>query len=105
MTLHTGHGIPEVKAVDDKHVLVDLEIDFHNEDATGYVWQWLDATRDPAVVLPDAIIVIGDDEAYAMAQVVDLAEIENGTIVHLRILPGRVADYRRAAERATTLTA
>lgn len=95
----------EVRAVDDKDVVVDLEIDFHNEDATGYVWQWLDAACDPAIVLPDGIIVVGDDDAYAMAQVVDLAELENGTIVHLRILPGSVADYRQAVERAVALTA
>ena len=22
-------------------VVVDLEVDFHNEDETGYVWTWL----------------------------------------------------------------
>jgi hypothetical protein len=28
-------------------VVVDLEVDFHNEDETGYVWTWLSehATR------------------------------------------------------------
>lgn len=86
-------------------VVLDLEIDFHNEDATGYIWQWLDAAREPAVVVPDAIVVVGDEDARAMAQVIDLVELENGTIVHLRILPGALADYRRAVERAVALTA
>jgi hypothetical protein len=39
-----------------------------------------------------------------MAQVVDLVELENGTIAHLRVLPGSVPDYRRAVERAAALT-
>jgi len=83
-------------------VVVDLEVDFHNEDGTGYIWQWLDAARDPAIVIPDAIV--GEGDVYAMAQVVDLVELENGTIAHLRILPGSIPDYRRAVERAAALT-
>ena len=90
--------------MDGDAVVVDLEVDFHNEDATGFVWQWRDAARDPAVVVPDAIVVVGDEDVYAMAQVVDLAELENGTIAHLRILPGSIPDYRRAVERAAALT-
>ena len=64
-------------------VVVDLEVDFHNEDETGYVWTWLSEARDPSMIAPERIVVVGDDDAIAMARVVDLVEHENGTIVHV----------------------
>ena len=48
-------------------VAVDLEVDFHNEDETGYVWTWLSEARDPSVIAPERIVVVGDDDAIAMA--------------------------------------
>jgi len=35
-----------------------------------------------------------------MGQVVDLVPVDNGVIVHLRLLPGAVEDYHAAIERA-----
>lgn len=81
-------------------VLVDLEIDFHNEDDTGYIWAWLSEARDPRVIAPEQIVVVGDDDAVAMARVVDLVQHENGTIVHVEVLPGTIAQYFEAVARA-----
>lgn len=82
-------------------VVVDLEVDFHNEDKTGYLWTWLSEARDPSIITPDRIVVVGDDDALAMARIVDLIPHEHGTIVHVDVLPGTVDDYLAAAARAT----
>lgn len=96
----------EVRRVQNQQPLaVDLEVDFHNEDATGYIWQWLSEARDPSVVVPEAIIVVGDDDARAMARVVDHVSTDAGDFVHLQVLPGLVEDYQQAVQRASTLVA
>ena len=86
-------------------VVVDLEVDFHNEDETGYLWTWLSEARDPSMIAPERIVVVGDDDAIAMARVVDLIARENGTIVHVEVLPGTVADYFDAVARAAVIPA
>ena len=86
-------------------VAVDLEVDFHNEDETDDIWTWLSEARDPSMIAPRRILVVGDDDAIAMAGVVDLVERENGTIVHLEILPGTVAEYFEAVARAAVIPA
>lgn len=83
-------------------VAVDLEVDFHNEDETGYVWTWLSEARDPSVIVSEQIVVVGDHDAIAMARVVDLVAHENGTIVHVDVLPGNVDSYFGAVARAIT---
>ena len=95
----------EVSTVENQTPLeVDLEVDFHNEDATGLIWQWLSEARDPSVVVPNAIIVVGDD-ARAMARMVDQVSTEEGDYVHLQVLPGLVEDYQQAVQRASALVA
>ena len=86
-------------------VVVDLEVDFHNEDETGYIWTWLSEARAPSIIAPERIVVVGDDDAVAMARVVDLIARENGTIVHLEILPGTVAEYFEAVARTAVIPA
>ena len=86
-------------------LVVDLEVDFHNEDATDYIWQWLSEARDPSVVVPGAIVVVGDDDARAMARVSDQVSTDAGDYVHLEVLPGLVEDYQQAVRRASTLVA
>jgi len=90
-------------AEDETQLTVDLEVDFHNEDATGFVWQWLREARDPSVVVPNAIVIIGDNDARAMARVVDHVSTDTGVYVHLQVLPGLVEDYQQAIQRASTL--
>jgi hypothetical protein len=68
---------------------VDITADLNDEDHTGYVWTFLDEARDPARIRPGAL-----------CQVIDLTPAGNGTIVHLRPLPGLVEDYQALAARS-----
>jgi hypothetical protein len=56
--------------------------------------------RDLAQIKLGALVVAGDEDTAAVCQVVDLAPAGHGTIVHLRLLPGLVDDYRQLAELA-----
>ena len=80
--------------------LVDITADLNDEDETGYVWTFLDEAREPDRIMPGVLVVAGDDEAAAVCQVVDLRPVGDGTIVHLRLLPGLVDDYRALVDRA-----
>ena len=78
---------------------VDITADLNDEDETGLVWTFLDEARDPSVIVPGAIVLAGDEEDPAIAQVVDLADRPAGKIVHLRPVPGRVEDYAAFVRR------
>lgn len=78
---------------------VDIAADLNSEDETGYVWTLLDDARDPSLIEPGAIVVAGDADAPAIAQVVDLVQKPAGTIVHLRVLPGLLEDYAALVQR------
>jgi hypothetical protein len=80
---------------------VDISADLNDDDGSGYIWAFLDEARDPSEIKAGALVVAGDEDAAAMCQVISLAPAaDGGTIVHLRVLPGLVEDYRGAAERA-----
>jgi hypothetical protein len=79
---------------------VDITADLNDEDETGYLWTFLDEASDPGQINPGALVVAGDEEAAAVCQVIDLVPAGDGTIVHLRLLPGLVDDYRALVERA-----
>ncbi|TMM35613.1 MAG: hypothetical protein E6F99_19060 [Actinobacteria bacterium] len=66
------------------------------------MWAFLDEARDPSVVAPGALVVAGDEDAPAVAVVVDLVEHPHGTIVHLDVLPGAVDNYLALARRVQT---
>lgn len=78
---------------------VDITADLNDEDDTGFVWTFLDEARDPQSVVPGALVVAGDSDAAAICHVVDLVPGGDGTIVHLRILPGLVEDYQQLVRR------
>ena len=82
---------------------VDITADLNDEDETGFVWTFLDEARDPAIITPGAIVVIGSSAAPAIAEVIDLVSKPAGTVVHLRLLPGGVSDYANALRRATSV--
>jgi len=79
---------------------VDIAADLNDEDETGYVWTFLDEARDPGQIKPGTVIVVGNEDTAAVCEVIDLAAAGDGTIVHLRLLPGLVEDYRALVERA-----
>jgi hypothetical protein len=83
-------------------IAVDIRADLNAEDQTGYVWAFLDEARDPSLITPGALVVAGDEDAPAVAVVVDLIEHPNGTIVHLDVLPGAVDRYLALARRVET---
>ena len=78
---------------------VDITADLNAEDQTGYVWTFLDEARDPSVIAPGALVVAGDEDAPAVAVVIDLVAHPNGTIVHLDVLPGAIDSYLALARR------
>lgn len=83
-------------------VTVDITADLNDEDETGFVWTVLDEARDTALITPGAIVVAGDADAPAVAQVVDIVDKPAGRIVHLRLLPGVIEDYEALVRRALT---
>ena len=83
-------------------IRVDMTADLNDEDESGFVWTFLDEARDPALIVPGAIIVAGDPDAPAVAEVVDIVDKPTGRIVHLRILPGAIEDYEALVRRALT---
>ncbi|MGI8677397.1 MAG: hypothetical protein ACR2LX_01655 [Jatrophihabitans sp.] len=78
---------------------VDITADLNDEDDTGYLWTFLDEAREPAGIVPGALVVAGEADAAAVCQVVDLVPAGDGVIVHLRALPGLVEDYVALANR------
>jgi len=82
-------------------IAVDIVADLNAEDETGYVWTFLDEARNPALITPGALVVAGDEDAPAVAVVVDLVPHPNGTIVHLDVLPGAIDNYLALARRVT----
>jgi hypothetical protein len=45
------------------------------------------------------VVIAGDEDAPAVAVVVDLVPHPNGTIVHLDVLPGSIDEYLALARR------
>lgn len=78
---------------------VDIPADLNNEDETGFVWTFLDEANDPAIIVPGEVVVAGSPLTPAVCEVVDLIEKPVGTIVHLRLLPGTIEQYRRLLSR------
>lgn len=78
---------------------IDITADLNTEDETGFVWTFLDEATDPSVIRPGEVVVAGSELTPAVCEVVDLVEKPVGTIVHLRVLPGSVEQYRDLVHR------
>lgn len=78
---------------------VDIAADLNAEDQTGYVWAFLDETRDPSLVVPGASVIAGDEDAPAAAVVFDLVPHPNASIVHLDVLPSSIDAYLALTRR------
>lgn len=83
-------------------ITVDIACDLMDEDETGYVWTFLRDAGDPSLIEPGAIVVAGDPDAPAVAEVVDVVQKPAGPVVHLRLLPGAIEDYEALVRRAIT---
>jgi hypothetical protein len=62
------------------------------------VWTFLDE-RATRLLSPGALAIAADEDAPAVAVVVDLVPHPNGTIVHLDVLPGAIDEYLALARR------
>ncbi len=78
---------------------VDLEADLNTRDHTGLCWSFLDEASDPDLIQPKAVIVVGDDDVAAIAQVVELEPLDTGTIVRFQLLPGTIDQYEALVDR------
>ena len=83
-------------------VTVDIPADLNDEDETGFVWTFLREARDRSLIAPGAIVVAGDSDAPAVAEVVDVVDKPAGKVVHLRLLPGLIEDYEVLVRGAPT---
>jgi hypothetical protein len=83
-------------------ISVDIPCDLSDEDETGFVWAFLDEAADPSLITPGAIVVAGDADAPAVAEVVDVVDKPAGVVAHLKLLPGTIDDYQRLVRRAVT---
>ena len=78
---------------------VDIPADLNSEDETGLAWTFLDEAEDPAIIKRGEVVVAGTRWRLAVCEVVDLVEKPAGTVVHLRVLPGSIDQYRRMLTR------
>lgn len=78
---------------------IDIAADLNTEDETGFVWTFLDEATEPSMIRSGEVVVAGSELTPAVCEVVDLVEKPVGTIVHLRILPGSVEQYRNLVHR------
>jgi hypothetical protein len=78
---------------------LDIPADLNSEDESGFVWTFLDEAEDPAIIRPGEVVVAGTPLTPAVCEVVELVDKPTGTVVHLRILPGTIDQYRRLLQR------
>jgi hypothetical protein len=83
-------------------ISIDITCDLMDVDETGHVWTFLREARDVSLIEPGAIVVAGDPDAPALAEVIDIVDKPAGQIVHLRVLPGQLEDYETVLRRALT---
>ncbi len=63
------------------------------------MWTFLDEAADPSIIQPGEVVVAGSPLTPAVCEVVDLVEKPVGIVVHLRVLPGTIDQYRRLLSR------
>lgn len=100
MVAHPATRARRGESHDHVDITVDITADLNDEDETGLIWTFLDEARDPSIVIRGAIVIAGDADTPALAEVVDLVDKPAGTIVHLRLLPGRFDDYTAVIRRS-----
>lgn len=81
---------------------VDLEADLNARNADGYCWSLLSDASDKNIIVPGAIIIAGEPDTPALAEIVDLQDLGHDVVVRFRILPGDVEDYEESLARSRT---
>ena len=77
---------------------IDIDIDWNEQDDTGLPWTFADRADDPSTIVPGTFVVAGRGTAVAVAEVVDR---DADGVVHLRALPGTVAEHAHLLRTAT----
>jgi hypothetical protein len=83
-------------------ITVDITCDLMDEDESGFVWTFLREARDARVIEPGAIVVAGDEDAPAVAEVVEIVDKPAGTVVGLRLPRTIEGGTDSSAERSPT---
>jgi hypothetical protein len=81
--------------------IVDIACDLMDEDESGHVWTFLDDAKDASLIEPGALVIAGDADAPAVAEVVEIVDKPAGRVVRLRLLPGALEDYEALIRRAS----
>jgi len=79
---------------------IDIDIDWNEEDDTGLPWTMASRAAFPGRIVPGAFVVAGRGSAIAVSEVVDR---DDDGVVHLRALPGSVAENDARLESPGTL--
>lgn len=66
----------------------------------GHCWSVLSDARDPDLTVHGAIVVAGEPDTAALAEIIDLQDLGHETLVRFRILPGAVEDYEGSLARS-----
>jgi hypothetical protein len=78
---------------------VDIRVDLHAEDETGYVWVFLRRAVDPSMIKPGETVIAGNSGARTLVEVVDIVDGPTDKIVHLRFVEGSVAEFEARRRR------
>jgi len=87
------------------HVQVDIPCDVQQLDETGLPWVLLSEARDPALIVPGAIVIAAEESDPIVDRVADVVGSAGQQVVHLELLPGDPHDYAQALSGAHLLTA
>lgn len=71
----------------------------HGRSETGYLWTFLREARHPELIQPGATVIAGEEDAPAVAEVIDIVVKPAGHVVHLRLFPGTTEDYEALFRR------
>ena len=69
--------------------LIDIDIDWNEEDESGLPWTFADRAAFPERIRPGRFVIAGRGSAVAVAEIVD--RHEHG-VVHLRAVAGSIED-------------
>jgi hypothetical protein len=83
-------------------VAIDITCDLMDVDETDFVWTFLSEAREPKLIEPGVLVLAGDTDASAVAEVVDVVDKPAGKVVHLRLLPGHIEEYAALVHRVLT---
>jgi hypothetical protein len=73
--------------------------DLNSEDKTGFVWTFLEDAPDPSIIRPGDVVVAGSELTPAACEGVDVVAKPAPRVVHLRVPPATIQQYRGLLDR------